>query len=432
MFDMQGHRTDGSGRMIQRGGFLYADLGTIGIEPAPERGVGISRGTLSPSAAEFLQRVERAEMTGDLGAIVQQMAQSLVEFNRSITSTQTAFPARENLEAEATQLVPRDTPVRNRLPRVPGAGTATQWRQATSLGGGWDTQTNGLGDTVDQPGSTSKIRAFFAESGAPADHSTVYANVSKAYKLLGTFGGVTGFAGATGASFQNQFQVERANQLVNCMLNEENALINGDSSSSAAPWGDGTQSLAFDGLLNLVTTANGTPTGQVQTSVGPLTLTHIDNQLKRLTVQGAQGIYIVAAAQEIMSLVHLAEASGSIIRVQATADAQAPLGISVSAYIHPITGERVPILYSRFMPAGTMLFMSERTPDGKPTADVSVLPQVQLPALAPNENLQGYVIQELAPTTAAPQVYPFLVSVYEVLRLKSAKHAAKSTGLTAI
>lgn len=182
------------------GGFLIAGLGANGLELAPNGGV-FQRGQFSPATTEFLGRLERGEITGDYSAITQQLAQSMAEFQRSITSSQTAFPVRENLEAEAKQLVPRDTPLRNRLPRVPGAGSASAWRQATSLGGGWDTQTNGLGDTVDQPGSTSKIRAFFAESGAPADHSTVYASISKSYKLLGTYGGVTGFAGAVGANF---------------------------------------------------------------------------------------------------------------------------------------------------------------------------------------------------------------------------------------
>jgi hypothetical protein len=115
------------------------------------------------------------------------------ELERAITSTTSSFPIRENLEAEAKILVPLDTPVRNMLPRSVGSGAASLWRQATSLGGGWGA------DGLDQPGGTAAdIRTFFAESGAPADHSTVYASKTASYKLMGTFGSVTGFAMATG------------------------------------------------------------------------------------------------------------------------------------------------------------------------------------------------------------------------------------------
>jgi hypothetical protein len=65
-------------------------------------------------------------------------------------------------------------------------------------------------------------------------------------------------------------------------------------------------------------------------------------------------------------------------------------------------------------------------------ADVRVLPQVQLPELAPNQPIQGYTAQELAPAIASPQVYPFIVSVYEVLRMKNNYVFAKSTGVTAV
>jgi uncharacterized protein DUF5309 len=221
------------------------------------------------------------------------------------------------------------------------------------------------------------------------------------------------------------------NSITNLMLNEEYALLQGDSTSVVAPWGDGTQALAFDGMLNLVTTANGTPAAQVQTAVGPLTMSHIDAQLTRIWTNGGRMPYILVNSQESQSLVHLAEAAGSIIRVQATSEGRVVLGVSVQGYAHPITGELVPIYVSRFMPAGTMLFGSKQIADGSPAADVSVLPQVDLPQLAPNESIQGYVAQELAPTIAAAQVYPWVCTCYCVLRLKAATVFSKSSGITA-
>lgn len=422
------------GQVIQRAGFLPPNLGAAGLEVGPSIPI-LSRGQnlpeMSADLRERLTRIsevkdlQRAEAAGDITQVLFQLGQTMAEFQRNITSTMTAFPVRENLEAEAKLLVPVDTPVRNKLARTPGAGTASAWRQATSLGGGWA--------AGDQPGEgPGAVRAFFAETGAPAEHTTVYAAKSASYKLLGTYGSVTGFAMATGANFQNQLATEKANAIRNLMLNEENALINGDATSTAAPWGDGSNALAFNGLVNLITTANGVPSAQVQTAVGALTTAHIDAQLTRIWKQGGQRPYILMNSQEVLSLVTLAEANGSIIRVMAAADNGVIMGVSVTGYKHPITGEIVPIIVSKFLAAGTILFGSEALPDGSPAADVNVLPQVQLPELAPNTMVQGYTAQELAPTTAAPQVYPFIVTVYEVLRMKGATVFAKSTGVTAV
>lgn len=419
------------GKTLSRAGFFHPAVGPAGgFEVGPSIPLFTRGAGLSQQAQEFLGSLERTEVVGDLNQIAFQLGATLKELQRGISTGVTAFPVRENLEAEAKVLVPLDTPVRNMLPRRMGHGTASAWKQITSLGGGW-------GTSLDQPGGLSTIRSFFSEtiagSQSPAEHTTVYADKSASYKLMGTYGSLTGFAMAAGANFQNQMAIEKANAIRNLMLNEEYALIAGDSSSTSAPWGDGTNALAFDGLINLISTANGTPSDNVQgPTVGPLTMSHIDNQLRRLWNEGAQNPWILMNGTEILSLVHLAQAEGSIIRVQATSSADSILGLSVSGIKHPITGEIVPVMASRFMPQGTILFGSKYLPDGSPSADVEVLPQVQLPELAPTEMVQGYVAQELAPTHAAPQVYAFIVTVYEVLRMKSARHFAKSTGVTAV
>ena len=101
-------------------------------------------------------------------------------------------------------------------------------------------------------------------------------------------------------------------------------------------------------------------------------------------------------------------------------------------YVHPVTGEMVKIYPSRFLSPGKIIFGSQMLPDGSPAMDVQVLPQVQLPQLAPNANIQGYTAQEIAPSAASPQNYQFLVSVFEVPRMKSALHFCVSTGVTAV
>lgn len=372
-----------------------------------------------------LAALERGEFTGDAAQLLAQMTLTLQSYQRGITSGMTAFPVRENLEAEAKVLVPIETPLRNRLPRVPGSGKAVSWKQLTSLGGGW-------GSSYDQPGGGSAAQIFFGESGAPAELTSVYADKSASFKLLGQRGSVTGFAMASGRNFFDQYAQEKVNALRNTMLNEEFALINGDATATAVPWGDGSTALAFNGLVNLITTANGVPAAQVQAAVGGLTFAHIDAQLTRQWKQGAQGAYMMMNAQEIQSLKNLGVASGSIRRLNIVDPSGFQEGFAVTGYFHPVTGEMVPIIPSRFLAAGTILFCADRLPDGKAALEIEVLPQVELPELAPNTSFQGYVAQEIAPAWASPQVYGFLVSVFEVLKMKGATVFCKSTGVTAV
>jgi hypothetical protein len=484
---MQGHLTY-EGQLLMRAGFLRPGVlpgGTLGPStPIITRMIGHQF-----NSGETLQALQRGEAVGDINSALRDLGLTIADFQRAITSGTSNLPIRENLEAEAKILMPQDTPLRNRLPRTPGSGLASAWRQVTSLGGGYGatttvttgassaTQTVGstagmapgdslyfattnatgviasitsatvvvlssslsttTGETVTkvgvQPaGGVGAVRSFYAETGAPADHSTVYAAKSLGYKLLGTYGSVTNFAISAGANYQNQLATEKRNALRNLMLNEENALINGSSTDVKAPWGDGTTALGFDGLVNLITTGNGTPSAQVQTSVGALTTAHLDAQLSRLWNQGAQDMWMLMNEQEIRSMAHLAEASGSIIRVQATSDGKAVLGVQVTGYVHAVSGKLVNILPSRFLSPGMIIFGCDRLPDGSPAADVDVLPQVQLPELAADEMIQGYTARDLAPTTSAPDVFPFMASVYEVLRVKSALHFAKSVGVTAV
>jgi len=422
MQPMLGHLAIGSAT-IAHGGFL---MGAI-----PECGFGssaaISRGEIAQALAENANQfgeIARGEITGDLQQIASQMDVTLKDIQRALTSAD--VPVRENLEAPAISLIPEDTPLRNLLPRTTGSGRASLWQQLTSLGGGF-------GGTYDQPGGGTAAQMFYSESGAPAEFSSVYAQKSAAYKLIGAFGKVTGFAMAAGANYQDQMARERINALKNLMLNEENALTRGDATATAAPWGDGVTALAFNGLYNLVTTANGVPSSSVATAVGALTKAHIDAQLTRIWIQGGRGLWMHMNAQEIQSLTHLVEASGSILRMGIQAQDGVVLGFKVSGYVHPVSGEEVKILASRFASPGTIIFGAKYGPDGSAALDVEVLPQVPVPnAPESPQQIQGYTVTELARTLTAPDVHPFMASVYETPRMKNAKVFAKSTGVTAV
>lgn len=430
------------GLPVIRGGFMSPNIPRTGfpgagLVPASEAPADATLNrrdiTGAPAVSEDLQRkldqIKRGEFAGDMnavGAILAEHAIAMMEVNRGIVSTQTAFPVRQNLEAPAVILQPVDTPMRNRIPREAGAGVAVAWKQATSLGGGW-------GSGYDQPGGGSVIRMFYAETGAPVEHTTVYADKSASYKLLGTLGSVTNFAAAAGANFADQVETERQNQLTNLMLNEELALLYGDSTSTAAPWGDGSNALAFDGLAKLVTVANGTPSGQVQSSVGALTLAHFDAQLQRLFNQGGDGLWVLMNSQESLSLMHLLQAANSVYRLQITDAGNATMGFHVAKYIHPVTGRPVDLIVDRFQIAGEIVFGCDRTDKGTPTLVVSVLPQVPVPQQVESPRMiQGYVVTMLAHSLTQPDINPFMISCYEVLQMRSALHFARSTGITAV
>ncbi len=397
---------------MNRNGFMLVDPAALGGETGPSNPLFTRAApVISDEARNYVASIQRGEVTGDMEQVTRQLGVTLAEFQRAITSNMSGFPVRENLEAEARILLPLDTPVRNMLPRVPGAGKAAAWKQLTSLGG-------------------KSGRMFFSETGAPKEKTSVYGDRSSSYKLLGQMGSVTGFAMATGANFQNQYGTEKALAMQNLMICEEYALIKADSTSIAEPWGDGTSALAFDGMWNLITTGNGTPSAQIQTAVGALTLAHINLQLAALYKQGAKALYMLMNEQECRSLAALAAGSGSVIRVQAAAADGVVLGVRVVGYVHPVTGETVAILPCRDLMPGEIIFGAASLPNGGNVFEVEVLPQVQLPQLAAGEQIQGYTAQEIAPAATSPQVFPFIITVYETLKLKSGLHVAKSSGVT--
>lgn len=394
--------------------------------PLPESRPLLSRFQgLDENTQKDIDLLLRGDYDGDSSKLISTMASHLMSIQRGITSSTSNLPIRENLEAEAKVLVPTDTPYRNLLPRVPGAGTAAAWRVVSALGGGW-------GSSYDQPGGGSAQQVFFAEAGAPEEATTTYTARSAAYKIMGEVRSVTGFAQAAGLSFQNNLAIEKKNGLLNLMLKEEHALINGDSTATAKPWGDGSTAYAFDGVLAQIATGNGTPSAHIQTSVGALTFAHIDAQLRRLWIQGAQEMFLLVNAQEQQSIKNIALGSSSVHRIVLSDQTNARVNASAQFYTHPVTGELVPILVSKFVPAGTIIYGAKRGPEGDNAAEVDVLPTFQLPEYGQEGQIQGYTAQDIMPTVSAPLVYKFLIFSFEVFKLKLATCYAKSTGVTAV
>jgi hypothetical protein len=213
-------------------GFMPALLAPNGLSPAVSQPIFTRSASAIPQ--EYLDAqlaIARGE-TPDYGALVGTLMGAIDALQRGITTSTSGFPVRENLEAVAKILVPTDTPMRNphraRPRRGHGGGVASGHVSRRRLGLGTSTRSGG--------GSAAQI--FFPETGCPAEPlRPPTLRKSAAYKLMGAKGSVTGFAAAAGANFQDQLATEKRNALMNFMLLEEHALINGDASSTVPPLG---------------------------------------------------------------------------------------------------------------------------------------------------------------------------------------------------
>src|SRR3990172_2934442 len=191
---------------------------------------------------------------------LQQIRENLLKAAET-TSTYTFSPVTrsifspENLDEKIKFLVPIDTPIRNRLPRVPGSGQMAEWKRMTSA------IHSRMHPTANVPVGTATQIAF-ADAGAPGETSQTYSATSAAYKLLGRkleVGGLA-LAASKGRDGQPDMQAgrERA-KIYEVMLGEEELIIAGDTANSA---------LEFDGLYKQITTNSGSVTFLTASGVG--------------------------------------------------------------------------------------------------------------------------------------------------------------------
>jgi len=245
----------------------------------------------------------------------------------------------ENLDEQIKILVPTGTPLRNRIPRVPGKGQATAWKRLTSslqsgsVAGG----ASGTGQTV-----------FFADAGEPNETSQTYDTVSAAYKLLGRKVEVGGLANAASRGGQGgsttMLEHREKIKLYEVMLGEEEALINGDATS---------QTLAFDGLLTQITTYSG--------SMSLLTVSGINVYLETLAdVQGAYPDLLLAQGRQIRALADELQGSGSISRiVYADNRGNATGGIALKSFINSINGSQIEVEHSKYLSDNALLLTTK-------------------------------------------------------------------------
>ena len=151
------------------------------------------------------------------GNTLELIAKALGTANNDLAKTvsQSTLLTAYDLQAPAKNLVPINTPIRNKLPRVSGIGPATNWRQITAL--------NGSG--------------FDAMGWVPEGQRTgrmSYQAVAKsaAYVTIGEEDQVTFEAISAGVGFEDVRSTGTMRVLQKMMLKEENALIFGNATLS--------------------------------------------------------------------------------------------------------------------------------------------------------------------------------------------------------
>lgn len=263
-----------------------------------------------------------------------QIGEQIAGLERAIsTSTDTGFPLREHLLPEALSVFPVDTPILNRLMpnALPGSGSAVEWRELT--------------------GFTKSGSVFYTEGGTPGDTKYTFVPQSAGYKLMGRRFGVTGFARAVGATFEDALVRERQGAIVALKQDIEDAIFNADSAVNP---------LAFDGLVKQIDVANGS---YVNAIGGALALDDIDTALRETWEAGYEISWIGMNAVQGKQINDLVLNAGTHqITLVRTEQGNVAGSQRVTGFVHPVTGKEVPLIPTRNLAAGTIIGVAETLP----------------------------------------------------------------------
>lgn len=283
----------------------------------------------------------------------------------------------ENLEEEIKVLVPIDTPLRNRFPRVKGFGQAANWKTMTSA------IHAGMHPTANVPAGTSTTIAF-ADAGAPGETSQTYAVTNAAYKLVGRkleIGGLA-LAASKGRDGQPDMQKERERiKLYELMLGEEGLLIAGDAAL---------RTTEFSGLNKQITTNSGSVTFVTASGVG--------SWCQTLYGRGADPTLLLCSARQLQALADDLEKSGSIQRTIIAQGQQSGVigGLSLSKIVNPVSGSLIDVRPSRFLGYGGLL-LTEKSPAGQPWIEVEeLIPPSRVDVPSSNFSYISFVLEAMA------------------------------------
>ena len=285
--------------------------------------------------------------------------------------------APENITEDIKLLVPVDSPIRNRTPRVQGYGQAAVFKRLTSK----------LHSNTGAAGVGTNTAVVFADAGAPNETDQTYSTVAYPFKLLGRkveLGGL--YIAATKNQLGDNPVVGGSNALdsrertkaVEVMLGEEELLIGGDVDTSA---------LQFDGLGKQITTNSG--------NAALLTASGIGNFCQTSYNAGGDPSVLYANARQNRAIADNLEWSGSIKRAFINDLGNVTVGAKVKNVINPVTGTVIDLEVSRYV-GGDAYLLQERSVAGENWVQVEeLIPMSRIDVPSSNFSTIRFVLEAM-------------------------------------
>ena len=257
--------------------------------------------------------------------------------------------APENITADIKLLVPTETPIRNRLPRVQGMGQASVFKKLTSR----------LHSNTGGGGIGTNTSVAFADAGKPNATSQTFATVAFPYKLLGRSVEVGGLAiaatqGGTGPG-SDMLTAREKTKAVEVMLGEEELIIGGDVNTDANQ---------FDGMGKQITTNSGNAALLSASGIGAFCNT--------VYLGGGDPTVLIDNARQSQAIADALSATGSIQRAVIGNQGGVIAGYRVEQILNPITGTLIDLETSRYV-GGNAFLLTEKSAAGENWVQVEEL-----------------------------------------------------------
>lgn len=326
-----------------------------------------------------MDRQSRHNILNDIDTETQQMILKAAETlaTQPFTPPDRSVFAPENITEDIKLLVPVDTPIRNRTPRIDGFGQAAVFKRMTSR----------LHANTGAAGVGTNTTVAFADAGAPNETSQTYTTVAYPFKLLGRKVEVGGLAIAatknqlgnnpvTGGS--DMLSSRERTKAVEVMIGEEELLIGGDVDTSA---------LQFDGLGKQITTNSG--------NAALLTASGIGNFANTVFLAGGDPSVLYANARQNRAIADNLEWSGSIQRAFINDSGNVTAGFRVNNVINPVTGSVIDLEVSRYV-GGDAYLLQERSVAGENWVQVEeLIPMSRVDIASSNFSTIRFVLEAL-------------------------------------
>ena len=294
----------------------------------------------------------------------------------------------ENLDPVVKIIPPTAAPVRAMLPRSKGYGQAAAWKKLTSQ---LHPGAYGSGANPGGAAGTGTIGSF-ADGGQPNQDTQTFSVVTAAYKNIGLDVEVGRQAIASSRGYQDVRDELVRIKTLEVMLQEENIILNGDSSVVTTD---------FDGFAKSFTTNSG--------SLSLLSASGIGAQIQGVYWQyGGNFQKLICNPRQVRALADDLTGSGSIQRIVVDNQGASVGGVSLAKVVNPINGSLIDIIPSRYAGANAYL-LTVTMPTGEAALEMEDLEPMSVyePATANHS-----VISRVYETTVLKVVYePYQVKI---------------------